>query len=121
MKYAPINEKNRSFIGKYWNKKYLSAINIILNVTKGVVAKETNFFYEAYGKSKKEYLEILTMPDEFIRFRHFFRDNGLLAFWTNLYNCLTSLEKRNFSKYSLIANMIRNNYQKNIQMVLIKY
>lgn len=93
MKYAPIDEKDRSFIGKFWNKKYLSAINIILNVTKGVVAKELDFFFEAYGKNEEEYLQILTMPDEFIRFRHFFRDNGLLALWNKFYSKLTESEK----------------------------
>jgi hypothetical protein len=81
MKYAPIDEKYRNYIGKYWNKKYLSAVGIILNVTKGVVVKEFDFFYEAYGETKEEYIKILTMPDEFIRFRHFFRDNGLLVLW----------------------------------------
>jgi len=94
MKYAPIYEKDRSYIGKHWNKKYLSALNIILNVTKGVVAKELDFFFEAYGETKNEYLQILMMPDEFIRFRHFFRDNGLLDLWKKLYNKLTSYERR---------------------------
>jgi hypothetical protein len=98
MKYAPIDEKNRNYIGKYWNKKYLSAVNIILNVTKGVVVKEFDFFYEAYGESKEEYLKILTMPDEFIRFRHFFRNNGLLSVWHDLYSILTKNEKRKLLK-----------------------
>jgi hypothetical protein len=125
MKYAPINEKDRSFIGKYWNKKYLSAINIILNVTKGVVAKEIDFFYEAYGKSKNEYLEILTMPDEFIRFRHFFRDNGLLAFWKDLYNSLTTVEKRKLIKILCESKndkkQLLKKYSENINKILIFY
>lgn len=41
-------------------------MNIILNVTKGVVAKEESFFYRAFGRNEKEFLELLTMPDEFI-------------------------------------------------------
>jgi hypothetical protein len=98
MKYAPINEKNRNYVGKYWNKKYLSAVNIILNVTKGVVTKEFDFFYEAYGKNKNEFLKILAMPDEFIRFRHYFRDNGLLYLWGKLYDALTKNEKKRLLK-----------------------
>jgi len=34
------------------------------NVTKGLVAKERTFFYEALGANKKEFLEILTMPSD---------------------------------------------------------
>ncbi|MFC1914583.1 hypothetical protein ACFLXF_04860, partial [Chloroflexota bacterium] len=78
MKYAPIKEKDRSYIGKHWNKKYLSAINVIINVTNGVVAKEKDFFFEAFGSNIREFFEILSMPDELIRHRHFFRDNGLI-------------------------------------------
>jgi len=93
MKYAPIDEIDRSFIGKHWNKKYLNAINVIINVTKGVVAKEKDFFYEAFGKNKKEFLEILLMPDEFIRDRFYFRDNGLYTEWKKLSRSLAESEK----------------------------
>jgi hypothetical protein len=122
MKYAPIDEKDRSYVGKFWNKKYLSAINIILNVTKGVVAKELDFFYEAYGSNKEEYLQILTMPDEFIRFRHFFRDNGLLDLWKHLYKKLTKNEKRKLIKILCDIRMDRRklskNYSENIKKIL---
>ncbi|MFA5375227.1 MAG: hypothetical protein WC455_05660 [Dehalococcoidia bacterium] len=93
MKYAPVNEKDRSYIGRFWNKKYLDAINIIINVTNGVVAKEQDFFYEAFGHNVEEYLEILNMPDDFIRNRFFFRDNGLLNYWKDLFRSLTKKEK----------------------------
>jgi len=43
MKYAPIDMKDRSFIGKNWNKKYLSAVNVILNVTRGSCYKRRKF------------------------------------------------------------------------------
>jgi hypothetical protein len=125
MKYAPIDEKNRNYIGKYWNRKYLSAVNIILNVTKGVVVKEFDFFYEAYGENKEEYLKILTMPDEFIRFRHFFRDNGLLSVWHDLYNILTKNERRRLLK--IICDIksdrtkLSKHYTENIDNILRLY
>jgi hypothetical protein len=125
MKYAPIDEKDRSYIGKHWNKKYLSAINVILNVTKGVVVKEFDFFYEAYGKNKKEYRKILTMPDEFIRFRHFFRDNCLLALWHDLYDALTNNEKRRLLKIlcdiKIDRKLLSRHYSKNIDKILYLY
>jgi hypothetical protein len=125
MKYAPINKKDRSYIGKYWNRKFLSAISVILNVTKGVVVKEIDFFYEAYGKNTEEYLVILTMPDEFIRWRHFFRDNGLIAFWRELYNLLTKEEKQQLLK--ILSDIksdrtkISKHYTRNIDKILQLY
>jgi hypothetical protein len=125
MKYAPIDEKNRNYIGKFWNKKYLSAINIILNVTKGVVVKELDFFYEAYGKNKNEFLNILTMPDEFIRFRHYFRDIGLIDIWKKLYNTLTKYEKKKLLKIlcdiKLDRTKLSKNYSVNLNKILQLY
>lgn len=81
MKYAPIDMIDRSYVGVYWNKKYLSAMNIILNVTKGIIAKEKDFFLRAYGNNSEEFREILSMPNEFIKFRDFFEKNGLIQAW----------------------------------------
>ena len=125
MKYAPIHEKDRSFIGEKWNKKYLSAINVILNVTKGIVAKELDFFYEAFGKNTDEYFKILTMPDEFIRFRHFFRDNGLIDCWYKLYNNLSDAKKDSLLRILCDAKIDRSiiyeNYSHNLNQILILY
>lgn len=93
MKYSPFDEKDRSYIGQHWNKKYLGAINVIINVTNGVVAKEKGFFFKAFGLNVKEFLEILNMPDEFIRFRSFFKENGLTNYWRTLFHSLSKEEK----------------------------
>lgn len=106
MKYAPIYETDRSFVGKEWKKKQLRAINVITNVTKGVVAKERDFFEEAFGKNVDEFLEILAMPDEIIRHRHFFRDNGLLAKWLDAYRHLTKEQKEEL--LHLVSEMVDN-------------
>lgn len=93
MKYASIKHTDRNFVGKNWNKKFLRALNIILNVTKGVVAKEEDFFIRAYGKSSEEFLEILSMPDDFIRFRDYFDQTGLSESWRKRFRALSSAEK----------------------------
>lgn len=111
MKYAPIDMTNREYIGKKWNKKYLSAINVILNVTKGVVAKEKDFFYEAFGSNKKEFIEILTMPNQFIKNRMLFKKSGHIKIWKRKYNNLCAREKKILLKYlcGLIdINKVRN-------------
>lgn len=94
MKYAPIDMTNREHIGQKWNKKYLSAINVILNVTKGVVAKEKDFFYEAFGSNKREFIEILTMPNQFIKSRMSFKKSGHIKSWRRKFRSLDCKEKR---------------------------
>lgn len=92
MKYAPI-QKSRDFVGQHWNKKYLSAINVIINVTNGSVAKEKDFFFKAYGQDEAEFIEILTMPNEFIKYRFFFEGKGLIREWQNAYRALSNEAK----------------------------
>lgn len=99
MKYAPINETNRGYIGEKWNRKYLSAINIIINVTKGVVVKEKSFFYEAFGSNKKEFIEILTMPNQFIKHRMLFKKHGYIKRWKRKYRTLDSKERKVLLEY----------------------
>jgi hypothetical protein len=94
MKYAAIDQTDRSFIGKHWNRKYLRALNVILNVTSGVVAKEEDFFFRAYGHNETKFIEILTMPDEFIRHRDFFDAKGLIQLWRYNYLKLSSQEEK---------------------------
>lgn len=82
MKYHPIKKKddedidfshNRDYIGKYWNRKYIRAIQAILNSTKGKIGKGKTFFYEAFGKDENQFLELLEMPETFILYRFFFK------------------------------------------------
>ena len=72
MRYIPLNSKNRNKVDTgniYWNKRYLRAMQVILNVTKGPVMPGAEFFYQAYGENAEEFKMILAMPDSFIRNR----------------------------------------------------
>ena len=69
MKFHPIVGKdrfNRDYLGKHWNRKYIRAIQAILNSTKGKIGRGKSFFYEAFGHSEKEFYELLEMPETFI-------------------------------------------------------
>lgn len=96
MKFHPINGiewySNRDFIGKYWNKKFIRAIQTILNATKGKVGKGSSFFYRAYGKDEVEYFKILYMPEVFILYRNKFEENGLTQNWWNDFNSFSENE-----------------------------
>lgn len=79
MKYHPINDPeffmNRDFIGKHWNRKFIRAIQAILNSTKGKVGKGKTFFEEAFGADEHRFWTILWMPETFIIYRFMFKNN----------------------------------------------
>jgi hypothetical protein len=85
MKYLPIDMDgyymNRDYVGKYWNKKFLRAVQVILNSTKGKVSRSPSFFMKAFGKNEQEYFELLYMPASYLLFRYFFEYLGNVDEW----------------------------------------
>lgn len=86
MKYHPIRRTpemdqdyshNRDYIGKHWNRKYIRAIQSILNSTKGKIGRGRSYFNKAFGSSINEYHKILEMPETMIIYRFFFEWLGL--------------------------------------------
>ena len=75
MKYHPINGEHshdRDYVGENWNRKYIRAVQAILNATKGKIGRGKSFFERAFGRTEEEYMEMLLMPETFIIFRFFF-------------------------------------------------
>ena len=99
MKYSPINRTDRSYIGVNWTKKSIRAISAILQVTKGVVAAGSDFFYKAFGNTLEEYFELLAMPRELIMFRHHFEENGAAA-WEKLYQAMSDEQKKELMEFT---------------------
>ncbi len=70
MKYHPIDDpeyfNNRNFIGKAWNRKYIRAVQAVLNSTHGKIGRGKSFFEAAFGKDLEQFHEILLMPEAFI-------------------------------------------------------
>ena len=99
MKYSPISRTDRNFIGENWNKKSLRAISAILQVTKGVVAAGSDFFYKAFGSTIEEYFELLAMPRDMIMFRSHFEDDGTTAKWQSLYRSFSDEQKNELMQY----------------------
>lgn len=110
MKYHPITDSkyymNRDYIGKHWNRKYIRAIQAVLNSTKGKIGKGLPFFEEAFGRDIDEFHKILIMPEAFIIYRRQFNqelrnrlnykytsstenDCNLVQEWWNKYQNLT--------------------------------
>lgn len=73
MKYHPISDpaffKNRDYLGEHWNRKFIRAVQAVLNSTKGKIGKGVDFFEEAFGRNLDEFYKILWMPETFIIYR----------------------------------------------------
>ncbi len=95
MKYSPIDRTDRNYIGAKWTKKAIRAISAILQVTNGVVAAGSDFFFKAFGKDLDEFHEILAMPRDLIMFRSHFEENGITAEWQQCYRALSDAQKEN--------------------------
>ena len=92
MKYHPINDKaffkNRDYIGKYWNRKFIRAVQAVLNSTKGKIGRGVDFFEEAFGRDINEFMKILWMPETFIIYRRIY-DADLRARLAERYTIVT--------------------------------
>ena len=115
MKYHPLHGKNshdRDYIGEHWNRKYIRAIQAILNSTKGKVGKGVEFFGEAFGHTEEEYFELLEMPETFILYRFFFKwldeKNGRgTEHWRSLWHHCK--EKMTESEWNKVQEVIHTN------------
>lgn len=76
MKYHPIDDPdffcNRDFIGEHWNRKFIRAVQAVLNSTKGKIGRGVEFFEEAFGRDVDEFWKILWMPETFIIYRRIY-------------------------------------------------
>lgn len=94
MKYIPIGQKNRKFIGQHWNRKYLRAIHAILLVKKGIVSSHKDFFEKAFGSTLEEYMELLMMPRDLIIYRMHYEGLGVTDEWKELFRSLSKDESQ---------------------------
>ena len=77
MRYQPVTLKDRSHVGKGWNRYYLRSFQIMLQVTRGVVSGSPPFFLRAYGEDAEQFERLLRLPHAFIFHRtHFEQGEG---------------------------------------------
>ena len=74
MRYQPVTLKDRSHVGKNWNRYYLRSFQLMLQATKGVVSGSPSFFLRAYGENAEEFERLLRLPHAFIFHREHFED-----------------------------------------------
>lgn len=75
MRYQPVDLKDRSHVGKHWNRYYLRSFQIILQATRGIVTGDPDFFSRAFGEDLTRFKELLSLPHGFIFYRNYFEKN----------------------------------------------
>ena len=76
MRYQPVQLKDRSHVGKNWNRYYLRSFQIMLQATRGIVSGNPSFFRRAYGQDHEEFQYLLSFPHAFIFHRNYFEYEG---------------------------------------------
>jgi hypothetical protein len=113
MKYIPLfgeDAKHREYTGKHWNRKFIRAIQSILNVTKGIVAPaskngNTSFFHKAFGSNIDEFYSILYMPESYIVYRSVFENKlGYTQIWRNEYNLIRKTKNWDEARDIILSN-----------------
>lgn len=72
MRYIPLSDLERGFVGANWYKKYLRALQRMLIPTQGKGVSSRSFFEADFGKSSKEFVRFLAMPEEHLGYRGIF-------------------------------------------------
>lgn len=127
MKYHPIFDEdyfmNRDYLGKEWKKKFVRAVQAVLNSTKGCIGRGVEFFYEAFGENEDRFWTIMWMPESFIIYRMKFKDN-LAKEWEESFKALPE-DKLETVKQIVADNDFKDidlsEYDKEIQNVLRFY
>lgn len=76
MRYQPTDMKDRSFVGKNWNRYFLRSMQIILQATHGIVSGAPDYFKRAFGLSPEEYEALLLRPQHFLFNRTWYEEHG---------------------------------------------
>lgn len=109
MKYIPLNSKDRSFIGEFWNRKMIRGVQCILLATHGLVSPRLEFFEAAFGRDEKDFMEIILMPNHYIIQRRFY-EKGAAEDWRRLYRSLTSSQRRLLLEIHTEGRVTDNHY-----------
>lgn len=118
MRYQPVTFKDRSFVGKNWNKYYLRSFQVILHATHGVVSGSPDFFGYAFGGSVKKFIDLLSMPHEFIFNRNFYFNGEGRPILDEFSVCWTGLNEN--QRKELITILSGPSEQKGLRPILYR-
>ena len=127
MKYHPVRDpqyfRNRDYIGIHWNKKFIRAVQAVMNSTKGKIGRGVKFFEAAFGRDINEFHEIMYMPETFIIYREKYK-HTLAEEWLSKFRALNesdSLEARTIIQRSTFTSDKINHASETVRDVLQYY
>lgn len=97
MRFQPTNQKDRTHIGRHWNRYYLRSMQIILQATHGIVSGSPDYFREAFGETQDEFERLLLLPQHYLFNRHWYKKyGGMDEFdeFNNLFNLLSQTDRQ---------------------------
>jgi len=130
MRFQPTDLKDRSFIGKHWNRYYLRSMQTILQATHGIVSGSPEFFRRAFGSTFEEFESLLLRPEKFIFNRVWYEElDGRAEFdeFSASFRRLSEDDKKELSdllsssrpsRFKALVHMTTN---KNVQSILRWY
>ncbi|GAB6119982.1 radical SAM protein [Dysgonomonas termitidis] len=127
MKFHPItgpDRFNRDYLGKHWNRKFIRAVQAVLNATKGKIGKGQSFFEKAFGKDEEEFEKILYMPEPYILYRFLFEGRGDTEQWWNEFTALNEdelVEAKKIIEKNKFTNINELTKNRRIRKVLKHY
>lgn len=75
MRYIPLSDTKRGYVGKYWNKKHLRAIQVFITPTQGKGVCSLAFFNASFGQTLEEFQIFLDMPENLLVRRGIYVEN----------------------------------------------
>lgn len=132
MKYIPLfgeEAKHREYTGKFWNKKFIRAVQSILNVSKGIVAPaskkgQTSFFHKAFGNNLEEFKKLLYMPETYIVYRSVFEHEkhlGYTKYWSRDFDIIVKTNHWDEAKEIIESNDFSNIEERTINPVIREF
>lgn len=112
MKYIPVENTDRSYVGKSWNNRYLRSIQLILNAVHGSVMPGKDYFEAAFGKNIDEFKKILLMPEYYILNRVKSLQGGDIEEWWKDY---IELQRESPEEFENVFEKIKANDLKNLR------
>ena len=110
MKYHPITDpdyfSNRDYIGDHWNRKFIRAVQSVLNSTHGKIGRGRTFFFKAFGRNLDEFHDLLDLPEAFIIRRWDAEISGLKEEWLKARNAMSEDECK--EAYDIVRRNIFN-------------
>ena len=102
MRYQPVTLKDRSHVGRHWNRYILRSFQIMLQATRGVVSGNPSFFQEAFGEDVQNFRRLLTLPHAFIFHRMHYKSGQGRAIreeYESIRNKLSSSQEEQLMAY----------------------